>query len=414
MPPARKLWHDPDFVKLWFAQATGLIGQQFSVLAVPLVAIVTLDTDPATVALLGFAFNAPWLVFGLFVGVLVDRWPRRRLLIGSDLARAVAFATIPVAAVLGMLTIEQLFVLALVIGTLDMCWLTAYRTYVPGVVPEEHRAQAYALVGASDGVTRTAAPSLAGGLIQLLGPPAGVGITSGTYVASAIANGLIRRAEPPSRDADQHPVRAFKEGLATAWRERTIRALALSEATYIFFWASTQSVLLVFLSDDLGLAPGVIGLVFTLGTLGGLLGAALARPVGRRLGERRAIVLGNVLRSVGMASMPLAAVLGPLAVPALMVTRLLNSFGWTVWEVHRETVQQRLLADAVRGRVNGTVLFVGGAALAAGMAAGAGVVALVGVVPTLVLGGVGTLLATVWLRGAGQMSSSKSPRIQPM
>lgn len=409
MPSPRKLWRDADFVKLWFAQATGLVGQQFSVLAVPLVAIVTLHTDPATVALLGFAFNAPWLVFGLFIGVFVDRWPRRKLLIWSDLLRALAFATIPAAAVLNVLSIEQLFVLALVVGTLDMCWLTAYRTYVPAVVPEEHRAQAYALVGASDGVTRTAAPSLAGGLIQLLGPPAGIGVTSGTYVASAVANALIKRADEPRPDANPHPVRAFKEGLAHAWQQRTIRALALSEATYIFFWASMQSVLLVFLTDDLGLAPTVIGLVFTLGTIGGLIGAALAKPVRTWLGESRAIVVGSVLRSVGMALMPLAAILGPLAVPALMVTRLLNSFGWTVWEVHRETVQQRLLADAVRGRVNGTVLFVGGAALAAGMAAGAGIVALVGVVPTLVIGGVGTLLATAWLP---QMSSSKSPRIQ--
>ncbi len=411
MPPARKLWRDADFVKLWIAQATGLVGQQFSVLAVPLVAIVTLQTDPATVALLGFAFNAPWLVFGLFIGVFVDRWPRRKLLIGSDLLRAIAFATIPVAAVLNVLGIEQLFVLALIVGTLDMCWLTAYRTYVPAVVPEEHRAQAYALVGASDGVTRTAAPSLAGGLIQLLGPPAGIGVTSGTYVVSALANALIKREDEPRPESNPHPVQAFKEGLAHAWQQRTIRALALSEATYIFFWASMQSVLLVFLTDDLGLKPTVIGLVFTLGTIGGLVGAALAKPVKNWLGESRAIVVGNVLRSVGMALMPLAAILGPLAVPALMLTRLLNSFGWTVWEVHRETVQQRLLADAVRGRVNGTVLFLGGAALAAGMAAGAGIVALVGVVPTLVIGGVGTLLATAWLR---QMSSSKSPRIHAM
>jgi hypothetical protein len=98
-----------------------------------------------------------------------------------------------------------------------------------------------------------------------------------------------------------------------------------------------------------------------------------------------------------MVMLPLAAVLGAFAVPALMLARLVNSFGWTVWEVHRETIQQRLVRDAFRGRVNGSVLFLGGTALALGALAGAGIVALVGVLPTLVICCVGTLLGTAWL-----------------
>ncbi|HEX3813555.1 MAG TPA: MFS transporter [Mycobacteriales bacterium] len=398
MPDSPGLWRDHDFLRLWSAQATGLVGQQFSVLSLPLVAILTLHASASTVGLMVTCFNLPWVVFGLFVGVVIDRFPRRSVLILSDLGRALLLVSIPLCAAAGLLTLQQLFVLGLLVGTLDVCWLTAYRSYIPTVVPKEHLTQAYSLVGASDGVTRTAAPSLAGAAIQLVGAPIGVSVTSLCYFLSGLFNSRIRAREQRVARGDHEPVlRSFREGLAYAWRQRIVRSFALSEATYTLFWASTQTVLLVFLSRNLDLAPGFIGLIFTVGTVGGILGALVARRIGRRLTPGPSIILGSILRSAGMALLPLAVVLGPFAIPMLMLARLVNSFGWTLWDVHRETMQQQLLSDRYRGRANGSVLFLSGAALAVGSAAGAGVVALTGVVPTLVIGCVGTMLAVGWL-----------------
>ena len=405
-----RLWRDRDFIRLWCAQATGLVGQQFSVLAMPLVAILTLNASASTVALLTATFNLPWVLFGLFIGVLIDRYRRRMILIVADVGRAVLLVSVPICALAGLLTIQQMFVLGLLVGTLDMCWVTAYRSYVPAVVPKEQLAQAYSMVGASDGVTRTAAPSLAGGAVQLLGAPFGVAVTSLTYLASALSNSRIRRREPRRQAHEHEPVlKAFRDGLLYTWRQHLVRAFALSEATYIFFWASTQSVLLVFMSRTLGLAPAAIGAIFTIGTVGGVLGATVAGRIGRRLKPGPTIILGNVLRSVGMLMQPLAVMLGPLAIPALMTALLINSFGWTLWDVHRETTQQQLLPDALRGRVNGSVLFLSGSALTFGFAAGAGIVALFGVVPTLAIGGTGTLLASAWLFAARTWTIREAP-----
>ncbi len=399
---ARSAWRNGDFVKVWGAQATGLVGQQFSVLAMPLVAVLTLGASPATVALMITSFNLPWIFIGLFVGVAVDRLPRRSVLIFTDVARAVLLATIPLCAWLGVLSIPQLFALGLLVGTLDVFWVTAFRSYVPGVVGRKHLSQAYALIGASDSVTRTAAPSLAGGVIQLLGPPLGVAVTGIAYLGSAILNATVRRREPARPKDDHDPVvQSFRDGLVYTIRHKLVFAMACSEATYIFFWALLQSVLLVFLARQLGLSAGTIGLIFTIGTVGGLLGAAAARPTGRIIGVGRALLAGTVLRSLGMALTALVALLatdpGLGVIIALMAARAVNSFGWSLWEVHKETTQQQLVSDSMRGRVNGSVLFLSGAMLALGSAAGAAVVSLIDLVPTLLIGGAGTMLAIGWV-----------------
>jgi MFS family permease len=390
-------WERRDFFRLWSAQATGLIGQQFSVLAVPLVAITTLQAKASTVALVGVFFNLPTLLFGLVVGVPLDRMSRRSVLIGSDVGRAALFCTIPVGAALGILTLPQLLVLGLVIGTLDLCWLTAYRSYVPAIVPGEHLARAYSMVGASDAITRTAAPSLAGAAIQLLGAPIGASVTSGCYFISGLFNSRIRATEQVI--SRREPIlRAFRDGIAYAWRHRTVRTFALSEATYILFWAASQSVTLVYLNRNLGFSAGIIGLTFTAGTVGGIVSAVFARRIGEGIGARPATILGSLMRGTGLALVPLCAVSGVFAIPVLIFARVVNSFGWTLWDVHRETTQQRLISEEYRARTNSAIIFTGGAALTLGNALGAAIVAATGVLPTIVIGGFGALLATAWLR----------------
>jgi MFS family permease len=389
-------WERRDFFRLWSAQATGLVGQQFSVLAIPLVAITTLHASAPTVALVGVFFNVPTLLFGLVVGVPIDRMRRRTVLIASDVGRALLFCTIPLFAALGILTLPQLFVLGIVIGSLDLCWLTAYRSYVPAIVPSEHLPRAYSMVGASDAITRTAAPSLAGAAIQLLGAPMGISVTSACYCTSGLFNSRIRATE---RVVSRHePVlRAFRDGLVYVWRHRTVRTFAFSEATYILFWAASQSVTLVYLNRNLGFSAGIIGLTFTAGAIGGIVSAFFARRIGDRIGSRPATILGSLLRGGGLALLPITAVSGIFAIPVLMIARIINSFGWTLWDVHRETTQQRLISEEYRARTNSAIIFTGGAALTLGNALGAGIVAVAGVLPTIVIGGCGALLATAWL-----------------
>lgn len=397
-------WRNGVFLKVWGAQASGLVGQQFSTLAMPLVAVLTLHAKASTVALMTTCFNLPWLVIGLFVGVAVDRLPRRSVLIVSDIARALLLVTIPLFAVLGLLSVPQLFILGIVVGTLDVLWLTAFRSYVPTVVRRDHLSHAYSLIGASDSITRTAAPSLAGAVIQIVGPPLSLAVTSLTYLISAALNVSIGKRQRRATDAEtpHDPVlRSFRDGLTYTLRHRLVLAMACSEATYLLFWSVTRSVLIVFLARQLQMSPVLIGLIFTIGTFGGLLGAATARRIAAKIGVGPTLIVGTTVRSVGMVLTPLVALFatGPSVgtVAALMAARAVNAYGWSVWDVNREATQQSVITDQMRGRVTGTVLFLSGVMLAVGSAAGAAVVSLIGVLGTLVIGGAGTLLAIGWI-----------------
>jgi MFS family permease len=100
------LWRHADFVKLWAGQTISLFGSQITFLALPLTAVLVLDATPAQMGFLTAAEAIPSLLVGLFIGVWVDRYRRRPILIAADLGRAALLLVIPVAAILGVLRIE--------------------------------------------------------------------------------------------------------------------------------------------------------------------------------------------------------------------------------------------------------------------------------------------------------------------
>jgi MFS family permease len=104
------------FSRLWFGETVSVLGTQVTFLALPLAAVMILGASPFQMGLLGAVDNMPYLIFGLGVGVLVDRVSRRRLMVTSDLARAVVLASIPLAAAAGVLSLPQLFVVVFAVG----------------------------------------------------------------------------------------------------------------------------------------------------------------------------------------------------------------------------------------------------------------------------------------------------------
>lgn len=394
------LWRSADFIRLWSAQTLSLAGIQFGRLALPLVAVLTLDASAAQVGLLGAMAGVPWLIFGLFVGTVIDRFRRRPILIAVHAGRALLWGSAPVAAAFGLLTMGQLFVVAFLAGTLDVCFLVAYRSYLPSLVGPERLAEGNAKLAATDGITRTAGPSMAGAVVQLLTAPVALAVQAAAFLGSALCVWRIRHPEPePSRSSSgREPVRAaLFDGLRFAWRQPLVRAFTVSDASFLFSFSMLYAVQIVFFTRQLGLGPALIGVIFTTGSVGGLIAALVARRIGRRLRVGPTLVLGSLLRGGGLAVIPFAALVGPFALPLLIGSRLVNAFGWTLWEVHQETTQQLVVPNRLRGRVNGSTLFVSQGADSLGAFTGAGLAAAVGVLPTLAVGAVGAVLATGWL-----------------
>src|SRR5258708_7406666 len=187
---------DRDFLKLWFGETISDFGDQITLLAIPLTAVIVLKASAFEMGILAAVATLPTALFSLVVGVWVDRVRRRRVLIAADIGRALVLATVPIAFVIGVLSLPQLFVVAFVSGTLSVFFVVAYQAYLPALVGREHLVDANGKMNASASLAQLAGPSAAGILVQLFTAPMPVVVDALSFVGSVVGLSLIRRPEP--------------------------------------------------------------------------------------------------------------------------------------------------------------------------------------------------------------------------
>src|SRR5436309_3672155 len=129
------LWKNSDFVRLWLGQTVSHFGSGITGIALPLTAVLILTATPVQMGILGALDGVSVLVIGLLAGVWVDRVRRRTVLIATDLGRAFILSTIPLAALLGVLRIGQLYVVAVLAGMITVIFTVASSAYVPSLIP---------------------------------------------------------------------------------------------------------------------------------------------------------------------------------------------------------------------------------------------------------------------------------------
>ncbi|MGA5817972.1 MFS transporter [Kitasatospora sp. NPDC094028] len=173
VPSRWGLLADRDFRLLWAGESVSKLGGSITSLALPLVAVLTLDAGPFAVGLLTATVWLPWLFFGLPAGVWVGRAPRRIVMIACNLGSATLFASVPLAAVLGVLTLAQLLAVAFLAGTAAVFFDASYRAYLPELVPAADLIEANAKLEGSASAAQVAGRGLAGLTVQLLGAATG-------------------------------------------------------------------------------------------------------------------------------------------------------------------------------------------------------------------------------------------------
>ena len=201
--PKGGLWRHPDFLKLWSAETISQFGSQVTGLALPLVAIITLDVSAFEVALLGIIEFAPFILISLPAGVWVDRWPRRPVLIIGDLGRAALLATIPIAYAFDALTISQLYIVGFLFGILTVFFDVAYMSYLPSLVRRDQLVDGNSKLEISRSGAQLAGPALAGVLIQALKAPLAILVDAFSFVASGLFVLRIRKHEDVAKRAGE-------------------------------------------------------------------------------------------------------------------------------------------------------------------------------------------------------------------
>lgn len=299
-----------DFRLLWAGDTVSAVGDAVTVVAFPLVALQTLGASTATAALLSGVPSVPMLVLGLPIGAWVDRLPRRPLFVASTLAAGVAVSSVPVAAALGVLSMAQLVVVALLMGTAQVVAQTSAGTLLPEVVPRDRLVEANGALQVSGSAAQIGGPSLGGLLVQGLG-------AAGALVADAVsfvlAGSLVLavRSRPAARERGPRRRGALRReigaGLRHVLADPVLRVLMVNAAIANLSLSAVFALVVPFLSRTVGLAPGLLGLVLGIGTGGGLVGAALAGRLARRLGTARLVLWSVLLGAPAGLLMPLAA-----------------------------------------------------------------------------------------------------------
>lgn len=394
---------------LWSAQTVSQLGTQVSLLALPLVAIVVLDASAFEVALLGTFDFLPFLLFALPAGVWVDRVLRRPILIAADLGRGAALLSVPVAHVLGALTIWQLYAVGFVTGALTVFFDVAYQSYLPSLVGRAQLVEGNSKLEVSRSGAQIGGPGLAGLLIGAVTAPYAVLADALSFFGSALFVLGIRRREPPSPPAEPGTaIRAeLVEGLRYIFRDRRWRAIAYYVAASNFFYSVIFSIFLVYAVRRLGLSAETIGLVLAIGNVGWLLGAFAASPVSRRFGIGRTLVLSGILSGPPSLLVPLAPVSFPI--PFLIASQLVTALGVVLYNVTAISLMQALTPDRLLGRMNASRRFVVWGTIPLGNLAGGVLATTIGVRETILVGAIAASLCFLFLLSSPLRSIEQLP-----
>lgn len=394
------LWRDRRFATFWAGDAVSTLGDRVTELALPLIAVTTFHATPGVVGLLVAAVWAPNLV-SVVVGAWVERRPsKKRLLIVANLVQAGAVASLPVAYLLAEVTLVQLFVVALVQGSGGVLAHTATQPFFVRLVPKRAYVEANSLLSGSRSASFIAGPALGGALIQAVTAPMAVLVDAVSFLLSAAAIGAVPVDEQREENTESGSLlQQVSSGVRFVFAHPYLRPALACVTTANFFSYVLNAVLVVFAVRALGLTPALLGLALGLGAVGGLLGAALAGPLGRRIGTGRSIAVGAVAYAAPFVALPLAEGTTAVKVAVLAGAQFLSAAGVMVFDIHLNAVQTVVTPDRMRSRRTGVFGTINYGVRPIGAALGGLTAGLIGVEPVIIAAAVGGTMAALWLLG---------------
>lgn len=385
---------------MWSAATVSVFGSFVTRMALPFVAILTLKAGPFDIAILRSLELISALLVGLVAGAWVDRLRRRPVMIWADLGRAALLGSIPAAAVLGVLSLPQVFAVAAAAAVLTTFFDIADRAYLPTIVDREDLVRANSALTATSSAVEFVGFGVAGVLVKLLTAPIAILIDAVSFLFSAVLLGSIRRQEPaPPPTADREPVLLeIAEGLRLVAHDPVLRGLVGGSMGLAAMWGIFGATWLLFVTETLLLDPALVGVIAALGGFGSLFGALLAGRVVARFGFGRVALIALLVTAFGNLLIPLAPVGMPLVAVALLLgQQIIGDTAVTVYEVTAVSVRQTRVADRHLGRVNATVRVATVAAQLAATLAGGLVAEAVGLRGAAFLAPIGALLGAVAL-----------------
>lgn len=397
-PPAtRSLWWHRDFLLLWGGQTVSDVGTAVTTLALPLLAVSVLKASTFQVSLIIFLNYLAFLLITLPAGVLVDQVRKHGLMMWCDVARTVLVGSIPIVALLWHVTLWQIYLVALLGGTLSVFFDVAYQSYVPALVQGEQLVDANGKLGTTNSFAGLLGPSIGGALVGLVGAAKAVALDAVSFAVSALSLVLIRTPEPkPERRAEHVTFRAaMNEGLSFVVKHPILRRIVACTGTANLFGSAFQAVEIVFLVRILHTKPVVVGLLYSLGAIGGLVGGLTAGWFAKKVGSARIIWASILVPGPFYVLIPLA---GPgWGTLMFAAGNFFFSFAVLLYNTAQLSYRQRICPPELLGRMNASVRWIVWGTLPLGSLMGGALGTWLGIRPTLWIGVTGSVLAGLFV-----------------
>ena len=341
-----------NFYKLWAASAISNFGDGIRLTAFPLLAT-TLTREPGLVAGVAFAASAPWLLFALTAGALVDRLDRRKTMWTMQVFRMALMTALAIAILADFGStplLVTLYLVAFALGVGEVLFDNAAQSIMPAVVRKDQLQVANGRLYAVEMVTN-----------QFAGPPVGsflfVGAAALPFVFDAVTFGIgallilaMAGSFAPSRSTTASPTKIREdigEGLRWLWRHRVLRTLAMMTGVSNMTHSATWAIFVLYALEILELSEEGFGVLIAVSAVGGLLGGLVGPRLARLFGDGRSFYIITISAAIA------EGVIG-LTSNAIVVAIAMAFFGlgamW--WNVIAVSLRQSIVPDRLMGRVN--------------------------------------------------------------
>lgn len=387
------------FALLWTGATVSTFGSYITGIGLPIVAWQMLHATPAQMGLLAALGALPGLLMGLFIGIWVDRLPRRPIMLLADLGRAALLTLIPLLALLGLLHLVWLYVVTVLVGLLTVSFEIARLSFVPTLLPPDELAAGNSRLGTSESLAEIAGPPMAVLLISLLTAPLAIVLDMLSFLFSALCIGLMRVPEPLRTTSTEgvHVWREMREGLSVLWRHPLLRATAAYICTHNFFGGAYAALYLVYALKLFGTNPLAFSVLVALGGVGALGGSFCASYCARRFGSGRALVISALFFGGLSFCTPLAGGSFLLIFALMALAQLVGDSGFAVYSINEISLRQTLVPRHLLGRVNACMHILANSTMPLGALLAGLLSEVIGIRWTLLIGSSGIFLAAGWL-----------------
>lgn len=361
-----------DFWLYFSGQSVSQLGSSFTTFALPLL-VFKLAHSATSLAITTAATFLPYLLFGLVLGAVVDRVDRRRMMLRTDMARALVVAVLPVLSLLGVLEVWQIYVVTFVQSTLGILFGCGEFAAIPALVGEDELVTANARVMAMNNVGPVLGPTVAGALVALVPVAQLLFFDAGSFLVSACCLAAIQRSfnegmAPVSRVGSLvgSLLADVREGLGYVWRHPALRSISIMMALINFVYSTASAQLVLFAKRALHASNSEVGFLFACGAAGIVLVSLLAGPIRRRLSFAVTALGALVVSGLALTAMALVH-----SYPAALVLWGASSGFGLLLNINTGALRQAIVPPQLFGRVVSVAQVLAWSAIPLGSIAGA-------------------------------------------